>query len=187
MLDKILELDKELLIFLNGLGSSTFDPFWLFITKQSNWTPFFLVLLYFIYRKIGVKQTLYLLLFAIVLITISDQFTNFVKETFQRLRPCSDPNTSTLIRVVKSSETCSFFSGHASNSMAVTTFLYFILKDKFKYLLLLFLWPLIFAFSRIYLGLHYPTDIICGYINGLILGLLFYKLYGFLQNKKVII
>ena len=48
MLDKILALDKELLIFLNGLGSSTFDPFWLFITKQSNWTPFFLVLLYLI-------------------------------------------------------------------------------------------------------------------------------------------
>ena len=187
MLDKILTLDKELLIFLNGLGSSTFDPFWMVITKQRNWTPFFLILLYLIFKKVGVKQTLYLLVFIIVLITISDQFTNLVKETFQRLRPCSDPNINSLIRVVKPSETFSFFSGHASNSMAVSSFLYFILKDKFKYFGLLFLWPLIFAYSRIYLGLHYPTDIICGYINGFILGFLFYKLYGFLQFKKVII
>ena len=187
MLDKILTLDKELLIFLNGLGSSTFDPFWMVITKQSNWTPFFLILLYLIFKKVGVKQTLYLLVFIIVLITISDQFTNLVKDTFQRLRPCSDPNINSLIRVVKPSETFSFFSGHASNSMAVSSFLYFILKDKFKYFGLLFLWPLIFAYSRIYLGLHYPTDIICGYIHGFILGFLFYKLFRFLQLKKVII
>ena len=187
MLDKILTLDKELLIFLNGLGSSTFDPFWMVITKQSNWTPFFLILLYLIFKKVGVKQTLYLLVFIIVLITISDQFTNIVKETFQRLRPCTDPNINSLIRVVKPSETFSFFSGHASNSMAVSSFLYFILKDKFKYFGLLFLWPLIFAYSRIYLGLHYPTDIICGYIHGFILGFLFYKLFRFLQLKKVII
>ena len=187
MLDKILTLDKELLIFLNGLGSSTFDPFWMVITKQSNWTPFFLILLYLIFKKVGVKQTLYLLVFIIVLITISDQFTNLVKETFQRLRPCSDPNINSLIRVVKPSKTFSFFSGHASNSMAVSSFLYFILKDKFKYFGLLFLWPLIFAYSRIYLGLHYPTDIICGYIHGFILGFLFYKLFRFLQLKKVII
>ena len=187
MLDKILTLDKELLIFLNGLGSSTFDPFWMVITKQSNWTPFFLILLYLIFKKVGVKQTLYLLVFIIILITISDQFTNLVKETFQRLRPCSDPNINSLIRVVKPSETFSFFSGHASNSMAVSSFLYFILKDKFKYFGLLFLWPLIFAYSRIYLGLHYPTDIICGYIHGFILGFLFYKLFRFLQLKKVII
>jgi undecaprenyl-diphosphatase len=187
MLDKILTLDKELLIFLNGLGSTTFDPFWMFITKQSNWTSFFLVVLYFIYKKVGVKQTIYLLVFIIVLITISDQFTNLIKETFQRLRPCSDPNINKLIRVVKPSETFSFFSGHASNSMAIATFLYFILKDKFKYFGLLFLWPLIFAYSRIYLGLHYPTDIICGYINGFVFGFLFYKLFRFLQFKKVII
>ena len=187
MFDKILTLDKELLIFLNGLGSSTFDPFWMVITKQSNWTPFFLILLYLIFKKVGVKQTLYLLVFIIVLITISDQFTNLVKETFQRLRPCSDPNIKSLIRVVKPSETFSFFSGHASNSMAVSSFLYFILKDKFKYFGLLFLWPLIFAYSRIYLGLHYPTDIICGYMHGFILGFLFYKLFRFLQLKKVII
>ena len=183
MLEKILTLDKELFFYLNSLGSPMFDGLWLQITKQTNWIPLFLVLLYFIYRKLGIKQTLYLLLFVIVLVAISDQFTNIVKDTFQRLRPCSDPKINTLIRVVKSSETFSFFSGHAANTMAVATFLYFILKDRFKYFGLLFLWPLIFAYSRIYLGLHYPTDIICGYISGFILGFLMFKTYQITQKK----
>ena len=133
MLEKILTLDKELFFYLNSLGSPIFDGIWLQITKQTNWIPLFLVLLYFIYRKLGIKQTLYLLLFVIVLVTISDQFTNLVKNTFQRLRPCSDPKINTLIRVVKSSETFSFFSGHAANTMAVATFLFLLFKSKFKY------------------------------------------------------
>ena len=183
MLEKILTLDKELFFYLNSLGSPMFDGLWLQITKQTNWTPLFLVLIYFIYKKLGVKQTLYLLLFVIVLVAISDQFTNIVKDTFHRLRPCSDPKINTLIRVVKSSETFSFFSGHAANTMAVATFLYFNLKDKFKYRRLLFLWPIIFAYSRIYLGLHYPADIICGYISGFILGFLMFKTYQITQKK----
>ena len=66
MLEKILSLDQKIFIYLNGLGSSTFDGLWLEITKQTNWIPFFLVLLYLIYKKIGTKQTLYLVLFVIV-------------------------------------------------------------------------------------------------------------------------
>lgn len=183
MLEKIFSLDQQAFVFLNGLGSEQFDAFWLFITKQSNWTPFFVTLLYFIHKKLGTKQTLILVLFIVVLITISDQFTNLVKDTFKRLRPCSDPKINTLIRVVKSSETFSFFSGHAANTMAVATFLYFILKDKFKYFGFLFLWPLIFAYSRIYLGLHYPLDIVSGYIFGAFSGLLCYKLFLITQKK----
>ncbi|HEX9151710.1 MAG TPA: phosphatase PAP2 family protein, partial [Flavobacterium sp.] len=63
MLEKILSLDTELFIFLNGLGSETYDGLWLFITKQSNWIPLFLLLAYLLYKKLGAKQTLYMLLF----------------------------------------------------------------------------------------------------------------------------
>ncbi|MFM2368740.1 MAG: hypothetical protein RL619_1040, partial [Bacteroidota bacterium] len=73
MLKKILSLDTELFIYLNSLGSETYDGLWLFITKQVNWIPLFLVLLYVIFKKIGIKQTLYLLLFVAILITITDQ------------------------------------------------------------------------------------------------------------------
>lgn len=183
MLDKILSLDQKLFIFLNGLGSETFDGFWLMITKQTNWTPFFLVLLYFIYKKIGGKQTLYLLLFIAALILFTDQTTNFVKNTFQRLRPCNNQEIHAIIRIVKSSKSFSFFSGHAANTMAVATFLYAIFKSEFKHLWLLFLWPLIFAYSRIYLGLHYPLDILSGYFFGAIFGFGMFKLYRIVQRN----
>lgn len=183
MLEKILSLDTRLFINLNSLGSETYDGFWLFITKQANWTPFFLLLLYLIYKKLGAKQTLFLLLFVAALVTITDQTTNLFKHTFQRLRPCNNLEIKSFIRIVQSRDSFSFFSGHAANTMAVATFLYLNLKRYFKYLGFLFLWPLIFAYSRIYLGLHYPLDIISGYICGLILGSLMFKGYQIAQKK----
>jgi len=183
MLEKILSLDQQLFIFLNSLGSEKFDAFWLFITNQSNWTLFFVTVLYFIHKKIGTKQLLFLVLFIAVLITFTDQTTNLIKNAVQRLRPCNNEEIMAIIRIVKSSKTFSFFSGHATNSMAVATLLFLLFKSKFKYLGFLFLWPLLFAYSRIYLGLHYPIDIISGYVFGAFSGFLCYKVFLITQKK----
>ena len=128
MIEKLLSFDQRLFVFLNGLGSDTFDGFWLLITKQANWTPFFLLLLYFIYKKIGQKQTLYLVLFVAGILLFTDQITNLFKYSFQRLRPCNTIEINSFIRIVKQSSSFSFFSGHAANSTAVATFLYLIFK-----------------------------------------------------------
>jgi undecaprenyl-diphosphatase len=183
MLEKLLSLDTELFVFLNSLGSENYDGLWSFITKQSNWIPLFLLLLYVIFKKLGAKQTLYLLLFVAVLVTFTDQMTNVFKNGFQRLRPCNNPEIKSFIRIVQFRGSFSFFSGHASNSMAVATLLYFTLRQYFKYFWLLFLWPFIFAYSRIYLGLHYPLDILSGYLFGFTSGFLMYKVYKMAQQK----
>jgi undecaprenyl-diphosphatase len=183
MLEKLLTLDTQLFIYLNGLGSETYDGLWLIITKQVYWIPFFLVLLYLIYTKIGIKKTAYLLLFVAVLVLVTDQVTNLVKYAVQRVRPCNNPEINTFIRVVQSRTSFSFFSGHAANTMAVASFLYLIFRKQFKCFWLLFLWPLIFAYSRIYLGLHYPVDILSGYLFGLLMGYLMYSIYQFTQIK----
>lgn len=183
MLDKLLSLDTQLFIYLNGLGSEPYDALWLFITKQFNWIPFFLLLLYIIYSKIGKKQTLYVLLFLAVLILITDQCVNLFKYGFQRLRPCNNPDIKAIIRIVQSRSSFSFFSGHAANSMAAALFIYLLIKPYFKYAFLLFLWSLIFAYSRIYLGLHYPLDILCGYLFGMLTGLFAFRIYQFTQIK----
>ncbi|MGO4906136.1 phosphatase PAP2 family protein [Flavobacterium sp. W20_MBD1_R3] len=183
MLDKLLSLDTELFIFLNGLGSETYDELWSFITQQSNWIPLFLILLFVIFKKLGAKQTLYLLLFVAALVTFTDQMTNVFKSEFHRLRPCSNPEINSFIRVVQIRRSFSFFSGHASNSMAVATLLYFTLRRYFTHFWLLFLWPLVFAYSRIYLGLHYPLDIVSGYLFGFTTGFFVYYVYKIAQER----
>lgn len=176
MLQKILTLDQQLFIYLNSLGSENYDVMWLIITKQTSWIPLFLPLFYIIYKKLGPKQSLYLLLYIAILLLFTDQITNAFKNGFQRLRPCNNPEIYSFIRVVQIRTSFSFFSGHAANTMAVCTFLYLLFKKDFKYFYLLFLWPFIFAYSRIYLGLHYPLDIICGYLCGAMLGTVMFKI-----------
>jgi len=177
MLEKIIQLDKELFVFLNGLGSESFDGFWLLITKQLYWTPIFLVIFYFLQKKLGWKNFGFYILFMAVLILFCDQTTNLFKNYFQRLRPCNVEELKAIIRIVKTSKSFSFFSGHASNSMATTVFGFMILKKYYKHSYLLFLFPLIFAYSRIYLGLHFPIDILAGFVFGATSGFICYTLY----------
>jgi undecaprenyl-diphosphatase len=183
MLDKIIALDKELLVFLNGLGSSTYDALWLIITKQVYWTPFFLLLAYLVYLKKGGKTLGFVILFIALILLCCNESVELFKGIFQRLRPCNDPQIKDIIRVVHQSDTYSFFSGHAANSMATMTFIYLILRKEYRYFNLVFLYPLIFAYSRIYLGVHFPTDILTGYAFGLTYGIIFYKAFVYFQKK----
>lgn len=184
MLEKIIALDKKLFIFLNGLGSPTFDSLWLLITKQAYWTPFFLLLAYLLYKKIGAKNLGVVVLFIAIILFCCNTSVEFFKTTFHRLRPCNDPEIKGIIRIVHQSDSFSFFSGHASNSMATMLFLYLILKRYYKYALLVFLYPLIFAYSRIYLGVHFPIDILTGYLFGATLGVFFHFVYQKYFNKN---
>jgi undecaprenyl-diphosphatase len=183
MLEKIISLDKQLLVYLNSFGEPAYDNLWLYITKQAHWWPFFLLLAFLIYKKLGAKKLGIILLFVAFLLLVGNESVEFCKNYFQRLRPCNDPEIKDIIRIVHKTGTFSFFSGHAANSIASMTFLFFILKKYYKYTFLIFLYPLIFAYSRIYLGVHFPIDIITGYAFGITLGFLFYKGFLFFQHK----
>lgn len=182
-MEELISLDKELFLFLNGLGSEAYDEFWKIITKQLNWAPFILAVFYLIQRKIGWKNLGIVILFLAVLITFTDQITNLFKYSFERLRPCNDTDVNGIARIIIHRDSFSFFSGHASNSMATTTFIFLLLRKHYKFAFLLFLFPLIFAFSRIYLGLHFPSDILVGYLFGATFGFGFFKLYNFFVKK----
>lgn len=183
MLDSIIHFDQQLLVYLHGFGSETWDPFWLYITKQLNWWPFFLVLFYFLYIKLSLKQLGLLVLVLALFFVFTDQMTNVFKNGVQRLRPLNEPDLFGQVRVLKGTKSFSFFSGHASNSMGAMVFLFLVFKRYYKYGWVIFFFPLIFAYTRIYLALHYPGDILCGFIFGGISGFLFFTLFKYLNKR----
>ncbi len=188
MLESLLHKDVELLIFLNNLGTVQWDGFWLIITNKFSAIPLYIVLLYFTFKQYGLKKTFIAVLFVVLLITVSDQTSNLFKFGFKRLRPCYDENISHLIRLVK--EHCgglySYFSAHAANAMAVAIFFSLILKNKVKIVVpVLIIWALLVAYSRIYIGVHYPFDVVTGMFFGVLYAAFVYKLFNLFLNKFI--
>ena len=177
MLDSILQIDTDLLIFLNNLGNEHWDSFWLALTNQFNWSPLFVYLLIVIFKKFGWKNGLLMVLFLVVLVAFSDQFTNLIKNTFGRSRPCNTEIVKDQIReFVYKPSGFSFYSGHASLSMTFSFFIILLLKNYYAHIRFLIVFPLLFGYSRVYLGVHYPADIIIGFFAGLFFGYLFFRL-----------
>ena len=181
-MEEIILEDKQAMIFLNNLGSSTFDPFWILVSEKWFWIPLYVIFLYFLYKNFNKKSLFYILLFVALGITASDQVANIFKFGFERLRPCHDPSLEGLLREVKCGGKLGFYSAHSSNSFFVATYLIIFLGKKIKQLpYFLFVWAAIVAYSRVYLGMHFPGDIIIGAIMGILLALFFGTL-----AKKVI-
>lgn len=186
MLEELLHLDKDVFLYLNGLGTTTWDNFWQFISSKFSAIPIYIFLLLVSYRKYGLKSTMVLLISVGLLITVSDQLSNFFKYGLGRLRPCHDSDVSGIMRLVKSycGGKYGYFSAHASNSFAIAVFFGIILKSELKYApIFLLLWSALVAYSRVYIGVHFPLDIFTGALIGTLFGWLFVKLYIFALRK----
>ena len=188
MLDRIRQIDTELLIFLNNLGNKSWDPLWVSITDKFTFLPLFILIIFFLFKKNGTKGLLVILLFISVLILFTDQFTNVVKDFTQRLRPCRLDELQGLLRDIDiRCGKYGFFSAHAANSISVTIFIINCVDESVKKFLkpVLILWVMIFSYSRIYLGVHYPLDTVFGLSFGIFSGFLFRFLYNYFISVKV--
>ena len=188
MLDRIKQIDTELLIFLNNLGNKSWDPLWVSITDKFTFLPLFILIIFFLFKKNGTKGLLVILLFISVLILFTDQFTNVVKDFTQRLRPCRLDELQGLLRDIDiGCGKYGFFSAHAANSISITIFVINCVDESVKKFLkpVLIFWVIIFSYSRIYLGVHYPLDTIFGLSFGIFSGSLFKYLYNYFISLKV--
>ena len=187
MIDQLIQYDQDLFLFLNNLGSETLDAFWLVVTDKLTFAPLYALLLYLIYKHFGLKTLLISVLVIVLMITFTDQITNIFKHGFKRFRPCRQEGVMESMRFI--AERCGrygFFSGHSSNSMSAAVFAGLLLRPYYKNLIFILLfWSAFVAYSRIYVGVHYPLDIVCGLTFGALSGFMFYKLLGYILKRFV--
>lgn len=177
MLEKILEWDRETFIYLNSLGIEKYDTFWNTITDFYVWTPLLLLFLYLFFTRFSKKKAFAIIATLFFMVLLVTTLTDLTKEVVARLRPNNDEEIKTLVRVLRHPTNYSFFSGHAASSFSITTLVFLFIRRKLKWAWLFYIWPLLFVWSRIYLGVHFPVDIIVGMLVGVFCAFLTYQIY----------
>lgn len=187
MFDKLELLDRELFLTINGFHAPMFDNLMYYVSQIWVFAPVFFYWLYLVYNKTGAKKLLILLGFFVLLIVLTDQTSNQIKHAVKRYRPTHNLEIQSKVHIVNEYRggTYGFFSGHATNSFGVAMILFLLFDKKsivFRYSF--FLWAALTAYSRMYLGVHYPSDIFVGTLVGLFWGYIVYQLIQYTFKKK---
>ncbi len=184
MLDFLVQLDIRWFLFLNGFHNPFFDSLMHLISATGTWIPFYLILIFYIFKK-QKWQGFIPLFFLVLLIVFTDQGSvHIFKNTIQRLRPCHNPDISQFVHLVNNEcgGSFGFVSSHASNFFGLAAFLAMFFNNKWFSIFIFFLASII-SYSRIYLGVHYVFDVLAGMLFGMLVGFLIFKLYTYTSMK----
>ena len=171
MIDRLIEIDRKLFLFLNGMNSPVCDHIMWWASAKITWLPLYVVLVCVIIYKERPYDFIYTLIFAAIVVTLSDQISTFIRGNLGRLRPSHDPEIAHLVHIINDYRggRFGFVSSHAANTFGAAVFLAKCFQN-INWSLFLFSWAILVAYSRIYLGVHFPLDVICGGILGAVIG-----------------
>jgi len=181
MFDLLQQLDEKMFLAINGFNSPFFDGLMWWISLKTSWIPLYVLLLGWLIYKYRLKS-LILIPAIILVIIVSDQGSvHLFKNVFERLRPSHNPELQDIVHLVNNYRggQFGFISSHAANSFALVSFLIPFFNKRW-FTILMITWAVVIAYSRIYLGVHYPFDVIAGGAFGWIVG------YGFVEIVKVL-
>jgi len=178
------QLDQKLFLLINSMNSPFWDQVMFAISGKIIWVPLYVAIL--IWLGINYKKRFPLILLCIIIAAaIADQGSvHLFKNVFHRLRPCHEPSLEGLVRLVdgKCGGLYGFVSSHATNSFNVALLSLLFIRKKW-YSISILIWASAIGYSRIYLGVHYPGDVICGAILGAFIGWGVYQLYVLIDRK----
>ncbi len=182
----MLTLDKELFLLINGLNAEWADTIMSHVSYKLTWVPLYVILLVPLYKQMGMKLFGALLAVGFLIVVADQTSVHLFKDVFKRLRPCHEPELQGLVHLVnnKCGGQFGFLSSHATNTFALATFLSLLMRGSYRWLpVILFVWALLNMYSRVYLGVHYPGDVLAGAIYGSGLGFLVFRGYVYFQQK----
>lgn len=180
--------DQEVLLLINGANSPFLDNLMSLISGKLTWVPLYLVILYEFHRRLRFSKQLFFVLATVGLTFFLTDFccSHIIRPMFMRLRPvCVDNPIHTLVHAVEGYRTHTsygFPSCHASNTFGLSALVWLYFRNRWN-TLAMFLWATVMCYSRVYIGVHYPGDVLCGAILGLLIGGNIYFLSRFLHRK----
>lgn len=177
MWESIRQWDRDLFVFLNNLSPEWMDTFWVLVTDTKFWIPLFLLIFYLFFRVFDFKTALWAHLFFFTATGVNILLMLLTKHWVARLRPNNIPELAELIRTLQAPESFSFYSGHASNSFVITVFTILVLRKQFPWTYAFLIFPLLFTSSRLFVGVHYPSDLAVGAFMGTLIGIVSYKIF----------
>ncbi len=185
MIEYLDQIDKELLLYLNSIHSPYFDTLMWYISKTATWSLMMLVLMYILFKENWRKAIIIVIAIALTILIADQIASGILKGAVERFRPSRNPEICDLVHLVRGYKggLYGFVSSHAANTIGVATLLSLLFKNRIL-TITLFSWAIIVAYSRIYLGVHYPGDILGGMCVGTFSGLFVYYLYNRTKNNS---